>query len=88
MTHRIDRTNDVEAMQLTDNHDELAAWAGGTVVGDVVRLPQTAIPVTRGQWAVRDVGANGLGVAHPVLDAVMQFGYQHLEGLRYRRRNA
>ena len=86
MTHRIDRTNDVEAMQLTDNHAELAAWADGTVVGDVVQLPQTAIPVTRGQWAVRDIGPDGVGPARPVLDAVMQFGYVRVDGIRYRRR--
>lgn len=90
MTHRIDRTNDVEAMRLGDNATELAAWAGGTVIEAdgriVVRLPLSAIPVTMGQWAVRDVVPDGLGPARAVLDAVMTFGYRHIDGLRYRRR--
>jgi hypothetical protein len=90
VTHRIDRTNDVEAMQLGDNAVELAAWADGTVVEAggriVVRLPLSAIPVTVGQWAVRDVGPDGLGPARAVLDAVMRFGYEPVDGLRYRRR--
>jgi hypothetical protein len=90
VTHRIDRTNDVEAMQLGDNAVELAAWADGTVVEAggriVVRLPLSAIPVTVGQWAVRDVVPDGLGPARAVMDAVMVFGYRHIEGLRYRRR--
>jgi hypothetical protein len=69
------RPNLVTAMQVTEETAaEVADWADGYVDRDkqtgklLVRLPQSTIPATAGDWVVRDHLPDGLGPARPMLD--------------------
>ena len=77
------RPNLVDAMQVTEETAlDVAEWAGGHVTRDpqtdklLVRLPQSKIPATVGDWVVRDHLPDGLGPARPMLDNVFDWAFQ------------
>lgn len=86
------RPAEVEAIQLdAGNADEVAAWADGRATVDdlgrpVVKLPRTMIPVTVGNWAVRDVMPDGLGPARAILDHLFCYCYTPTGAVRRHRR--
>ncbi len=76
------RPNFVDAMQVSEaNALEVAEWAGGHVDRDrqtdklLVRLPQSKIPATVGDWVVRDHLPDGLGAARPMLGNVFTWAF-------------
>lgn len=80
------RPNLVDAMQVTEaNAVEVADWANGHVTREpqtdklLVRLPQSKIPATVGDWVVRDVMPDGLGPARPMLDNVFDWAFAPAE---------
>lgn len=86
------RAVEVDAIRVTEaNAVEVADWADGRVDRDsltsklLVRLPQSTIPATVGDWVVRDVMPDGLGPARAMFDHVMQWAFVRVEGDRYRR---
>lgn len=71
-----------------DNAAEVAAFAGGRVSGDVVRLPKTTIPVRVGEYAVRDVLPDGLSEARCMRPFLFEFCYAPSgEPRRHRRKD-
>ena len=76
------RPNYVDAMQVSeDTALEIAEWAGGHVDRDpqtgklLIRLPQSKIPATVGDWVVRDHLPDGLGTARPMLSNVFDWAF-------------
>lgn len=76
------RPNYVDAVQVTDaNAVEVADWAGGHITRDLqtgkllIRLPQSKIAATVGDWIVRDHMPDGLGPARPMLANVFEWAF-------------
>lgn len=86
------RAAEVDAIRVTAaNAVHIADWADGRVDRDVqtgkllIRLPQSTIPATVGDWVVRDVMPDGLGPARAMLDNVFCWAFTLQDGDRYRR---
>ncbi|MGI5247786.1 hypothetical protein [Dactylosporangium sp. CA-139066] len=80
------RPNLVDAMQVTEaDAVEIADWADGHIDRDPqtgklqIRLPQSKIPATIGDWVVRDHMPDGLGPARPMLANVFTWAFQLAE---------
>jgi hypothetical protein len=72
----------VDAMQVSEaNAVEVADWAGGRVDREtrtgklLIRLPQSTIPATVGDWVVRDVMPDGHGPARAMLANVFAWAF-------------
>lgn len=63
----------------------VADWADGRVDRDpqadklLIRLPQSTIPATVGDWVLRDVMPDGLGPARPMLANVFDWAFSLAE---------
>jgi hypothetical protein len=71
------RPPEVEAMLYDGtNGDVVALWAGGAVVDDELRLPQTKIQPQAGEYVVRSVLAGGLGPAYTVKPEIFRWAWE------------